>query len=215
MDNTTNSILNFFLDKSKSIGVKTALTISILGLLLFVDLGLGLSYNFGINNKLTQLKSIQYLKKSYAHDSLKTVQLKRLEMEVINRNHYSYYLQFDFPEKNDNSIIPVIDSTKPDNRQTVVKPSAFWMIVSSNYSFLLMWPVIILLPLFPDKKRQSNFFTGWIAMNILWISLMTVISFIAFQIPIISDNIANNYWLNFGIHTLFLVIIFAIGKKKK
>lgn len=221
MDNTANSLLNFFLDKSKSIGVKTALTISVLGLLLLVDVGLNLSYNLSLNNKISQLERIQNLKKSYQSDSLKLSEIVRLENEILDKKHYSNFLRFDLSTsnqisntKNQKANQSNTATAKPNKPRPIIV-STFWMTVSSNYSLLLIWPFLIFLPLFPDQTRQKGFFFGWLAMNIIWAGLIALTTVIAFQIPIISDNPTYNYWLNFGIHSLFLTLIILISKKKK
>ncbi len=221
MDNTANSLLNFFLDKSKSIGVKTALTISILGLLLLVDVGLNLSYNLSLNNKISQLERIQNLKKSYQTDSLKFAQIIKLENEILTKNHYSDFLRFDFSTENQISNTKNQNAnqsktaTKTPNNPNPTTISTFWMIVSSNYSLILMWPFLILLPILPNQEYKKGYFFGWIALNVVWIGLIALIAVIAFQIPIIADNPTYNYWLNFGIHSLFLILIVLVSKKKK
>jgi hypothetical protein len=221
MDNTANSLLNFFFDKSKSIGVKTALTISVLGLLLLVDVGLNLSYNLSLNNKISQLERIQNLKKSYQTDSLKLSEIVRLENEILDKKHYSDYLRFDLSTSNqisntkNQNANPSNTATKTPNKPKPTIISTFWMVISSNYSLLVMWPFLILLPIFPNQEYKKGYFFGWIALNIVWAGLIALISVIAFQIPIIADNPTYNYWLNFGIHSLFLILIVLVSKKKK
>lgn len=221
MDSTANSLLNFFLDKSRSIGVKTALTISIFGLLILVDVGLNLSYNLSLNNKISQLERIQNLKQSYISDSLKLSEIKRLENEILANKHYSSFLRLDFStssqsfDTENQKANHRGEATLTSNKPAPLSVSTFWMVLSSNYSLLLIWPILIFLPLFPDQTRQKGFFVGWVAMNIIWAGLITLTTVVAFQIPIISDNPTYNYWLNFVIHTLFLTLIILLSKKNK
>jgi hypothetical protein len=221
MDNTANSLLNFLLDKSKSIGVKTALTISILGLLLLVDIGLNLSYNLSLNNKISQLERIQNLKQSYQTDSLKLFKILQIENQILNNKHYSDFLRFDFSTSNqisktkNQNANQTNTATSTPNKSKPIIVSTFWMAVSSNYSLLLIWPILIFLPLFPDQSRQKGFVFGWLALNIIWAGLITLTTVIAFQIPIISDNPNYNYWLNFVIHSSFLILIILVSKNKK
>lgn len=221
MDNTTNSLLTFFLDKSRSIGVKTALTISILGLLLVVDIGLNLSYNLNLNNKISQLERIQNLKKSYQSDSLKLSEIKRLEDEIFNKAHYSDYLRFDFSTSNRISKTKDQGNSQdnikkfPGIKSNSITVSTFWMVLSSNFSLILIWPILIFLPLFPDQTKQKSFFVGWLAMNIIWAGLITTTTVIAYQIPIILDNPSYNYWLNFVIHSIILTLLIFFSKKKQ
>lgn len=208
MDNTTNSIFNFFLDKSKSIGYKTAILISILGFLFISDFSLNFTYNLNVNNKLEQLSNIQILKKEYSKDSLNLNKLIKLENEIINKRHYSEYLdlsKIEFEEK----TIP-----KPTKNLEIKKFSAFWMAISSSYSLVLMFPIILLLPFF-TKEKEKNFTWAWIAMMIIWISIIVLITVISYQIPLVSGKAMYNYWLNFGIHSILLILLFWRPFKKK
>lgn len=221
MDNTANSLLNFLFDKSKSIGVKTALTISILGLILLVDIGLNLSYNLNLNNKISQLERIQNLKKSYETDSTKLSKIVQIENKILSSKHYLEFLRFDFlisnQKLNNENKKPNLNNigTTNSNKTNPIIASTFWMAVSSNYSLLLIWPILIFLPLFPDQTKQKGFVFGWLALNIIWAGLITTTTVIAFQIPIIANNPTYNYWLNFAIHSLFLALLIIMSKNKK
>jgi hypothetical protein len=57
-------------DKTTSWGFKTALFISVIGLIFVADFYLGFSYNYHLNNKIEQLEKISYLKKEYPTDSI-------------------------------------------------------------------------------------------------------------------------------------------------
>lgn len=208
MDHTTNSIFNFFLDKSKSIGYKTAILISILGFLIITDFSLNFTYNLNINNKLEQLSNIQKLKKEYSKDSVNMVKLTKLENNIINQKHYSEYLdlsKIEFEQK------PETERMKKTNEKEY---SPFWMAISSSYSLILAFPVILLLPFFSDDKQKS-FFWAWVAMMIIWISIIVLLTVISYQIPLINGKPMYNYWGNFVIHSIFLLILFWRPYKKK
>ena len=102
-----------------------------------------------------------------------------------------------------------------NNRPKPIIISTFWMTFSSSYSLLIIWPILLFLPFLPDQKKQKGFFYGWLAMNIIWAGLITLITVIAFQIPIIAKNPTYNYWLNFVIHSLFLWLLFYLTRNKK
>jgi len=216
MDNTTNSILNFFLDKSRSFGVKTALTISLIGLMFVVDFGLNISYNFSLNNRLSQLERIHKLKANYQKDTINFNHLLELEKEVINKKHYSDFLHFNTKAQKKVININTIDKNRINSKDVQYPPiSTFWMVLSSSYGLLILMGVLLALPIFPNQKYEKNYFFGWLALNILWGSLIVLITLIAFQIPIIQNNPIYNYWLNFGIHTFFIFILLVIAKRNK
>ncbi len=214
MDNTISKLLSFFLDKSKSFGVKTGLIIVIIGILFFADYGLNLSYNISINNKISQLERIQNLKKSYANDSINLDIILELENEIITKKHYSEYLSFTKSSTlvEDSSKVYIYTNTTESNS---TKVSTFWMVISSNFFFILVIPILIFLPLFPNQKFDRKTIPGWIALNLIWLGLIATITIISYQIPIIDKNPKYNYWLNFLIHIIFMAILILASKKKQ
>ena len=94
------SIFHLFLDKSKSFGFKTALLISILGFLFFIDMTFSITYDIHISNKLNNLEKIHELKVIYKDDSLLLDKFTEIERRTIERKHYTEYLPFyDYSKK--------------------------------------------------------------------------------------------------------------------
>lgn len=218
MDGTISSILKFFLDKTTSFGVKTAIFISIVGLAVIIDMGFGISYNAHVTNKIEHLKSIQSLKSNYRSDTLKLAQIKNLEEKIINRHHYSDFLRLDRFISSDKSNTNDQNANQSDTPITTAnKPifSTFWMVVSSCFFLLAMTPFLIFLPLFPNVQMNRKSVTGWIALNIIWAAMIVLITFIAYQIPLVFGNPTYNYVLNAVIHTSFILFIGILTKKKK
>jgi len=89
MNNTVGNILNFFADTSKSLGARVGTIVVSIALLFFIDLVSGLTYNFQMNNKLSQIEKINQLKNVYRADNEKLYSLKLIENKILLRCHYS------------------------------------------------------------------------------------------------------------------------------
>ncbi len=160
------NIIELFLDKSKHWTLRAGIFISVIGVLFILDFTLDISYNYYVSRKLDNLEKIQILKKDYSTDTLKLKKIVFLEEKIMNKKHYSEFIfpDFSFPDFSFNSFkkssIPKITDQKPTkivipkattNNSNI--PSYFWMFVSSNYFFLLIFVILIFLPLFGKDQR--------------------------------------------------------------
>jgi hypothetical protein len=89
-----NTFFSTIYDKSKSIGHRTAVFFSMVGLIMIVELIFNFTYDIYISNKLNNLNSIHELKEIYKNDSLETEKLRKDEIRILNRWHYSEFLPF-------------------------------------------------------------------------------------------------------------------------
>ncbi|GHB47347.1 hypothetical protein [Mongoliitalea lutea] len=213
-----NSLIGFFLDKSRSFGSKTALFFVIIGMFFIVDYVFDFTYYWSNNQRITQLERIQSLKRNYSQDSLKMMDLTNLEVEIFNKKHYTQQIKKKLIISDNKFIEPSkIEKLTENKAQTPSKKnvSTTWMVISSNYFLLLVFPILIFLPLFPGQKFDKNTAFGWLALNVVWVGIISFITYIAFLIPIINGNPTNNYWLNAGIHLIFMILIGFVSKKKK
>jgi fluoride ion exporter CrcB/FEX len=207
-------------DKTTSWGFKTALFISVIGLIFVADFYLGFSYNYHLNNKIEQLESISNLKKNYQNDSLIFVGLSKMERKVFYKKHYSDELsRLFFKDSMKYETSKIIDQNNPaNNKPTTItkKPirSIYWMTFTSNYLFVIILPFLIFLPLYSKDGRKSNAIVGWFASLIMFGIFGAITTWIAYQIPIIWNNPIWNYSLNFLIHTLFWVMVVKLGNDK-
>lgn len=208
-------------DRTTSWGFKTALFISVIGLIFLADYYLGFSYNYHLNNKIEQLDKISNLKKKYRKDSLIIAGLSKIEHKVFYKKHYSDELTYLFlNDFNRFKTSEIIDQKNPTNNKpsTITKKpvrSIYWMIFTSNYLFIITLPFLIFLPLYSKDGRKASTLASLFASLIMFSFFGAITTWIAYQIPIIWNNPIWNYLLNFLIHTLFLILIFSFKKNKK
>jgi hypothetical protein len=208
-------------DKTTSWGFKTALFISVIGLIFVSDFYLGFSYNYHLNNKIEQLEKISSLKKKYPTDSIILNGLSEMERKVFYKKHYSDELSRLFLKDSIKSeTSEIIDQNKPANNKpkTITKTpirSIYWMSITSNYLFVIILPFLIFLPLYSKDGRKANTLVGWIASLIMFTIFGAITTWISYQIPIIWNNPNWNYGLNVLIHSLFWFLIIKLGNDKK
>ncbi len=205
-------VKDLIFDSSKSWGIITARLISLFALLIILDLSFNFTYNLHTSNKLSQLEKITLLKTEYKTDPTKTAEIKRIEKEVFSKEHYSEFLPRFF------SKIYLSQITEDQITENITSNSSskslFWMAFSSNYLFAIILPVLIFMPLFSRSSRNANGITGWISSLVMIGGMVTLITWISYQIPLIWNNPIWNYILNFIIHTIFLVLASKYNKTK-
>jgi len=211
------NIKELIFESSTSWGTLIAKLISLLVLLVVIDISFNFTYNLDTSNKLNQLEKIVSLKTEYKTDSIKTIELNRIENEIFSKEHYSESLprifskislpQFTNDQKINHNKNETTITTKP------IK-SLFWMAFSSNYLLAIIVPFLIFLPLYNKESRTGNGIAGWISSLVMIGGMIALITWIAFQIPLIWKNPIWNYILNFLIHTLFWFLIIKLGNDK-
>ena len=220
MGDILKHFIDLIKDKTTSWGFKTALFISVIGLIFVSDFYLGFSYNYHLNNKIEQLGKISSLKQKYTTDSIILNGLSEMERKVFNNKHYSDKLSRLFLKDSIKSeTSEIIDQNKPANNKpktTTKKPirSIYWMSITSNYLLVIILPILLFLPLFSKDGRNSNAIVGWFASLIMFGIIGAITTWISYQIPLILNNPIYNYVMNFSIHTLFWIIIIKLGKEK-
>lgn len=213
-------LIHLFTDKSRSWGHKTAIFISIIGIVFLFDFCFNITYNLALNNKISQLETIQKLKIGYANDTIKLRKIEKIENQIINKTHYADYIQENLLE---NTVVKTISkseldiSKNPINKPITVKPtfSLFWMVLSSNYILLIVFVFLIFIPLYPNNKINSELLLGWFASLVSSLIVISIITWIAYKIPLILNNPNFNYILNFIIQTAFIVLIARMNKNKQ
>jgi hypothetical protein len=209
------NIVELFLDKSKHWTLRAGVFISVIGVLFILDFTLDLSYNYYVSRKLENLEKIQILKKDYSADALKLRKILFLEEKIMSKKHYSEFIFPDFSfsslknstiakttDQNPTKIVtPKIKTNKPNIR------SYFWMLLSSNYLFVIVFVVMIFLPLTGKEQRTLKSISGWFAGLVVFSLIIIFVTWISFRIPLINNEPIYNYILNFIIHTIFIVLI--------
>ena len=215
-----NKFLGLFYDKSKTLSHKLSYLIILAFVIFIIEYHFDFTYNFYLNNKIEQLNNLNNLKTIYYKDSLKIKELNRIEKRVLKRTHYSDFLRklsikdFNVFKKleNTNEIISV------NNKDITIinKPirSRFWMMLSSNYFLVIIIVSAIFLPITHKKHRKGDGLAGLIAAMILLIMIVISITWISYQIPLISNKPIFNYILNTFIHTGFLIMIYKRINRK-
>ncbi len=87
-------IIEFLSDRTKSIGHRTAIFISIIGALIVLDLFFNFTYDVYISNKLNNLEKVYQLKEIYKKNPVQLEKLNEIERRTLDRKHYSEYLPF-------------------------------------------------------------------------------------------------------------------------
>lgn len=138
-----------------------------------------------------------------------------LEEKIISKKHYS---EFVFPDLSFSSFKnSTIAKTTNQNPTKIVTPkiktnkpnirSYFWMLLSSNYIFVIVFVVMIFLPLTGKEQRTLKSISGWFAGLFVFSLNIIFVTWISFRIPLIYNEPFYNYILNFIIHTIFIVLI--------
>lgn len=205
-------ISELIFDSSKSWGKKTSIIFSVIFSLFIVDFIFNVSYNIFTESKLTQLEKVNILKKDYENDKDRFKQIEQIETDVLRKEHYTEFLRRNIKSLNhpDNNV----SEKKPTNN---IKLSLFWTLFSSNTFLIFIIFIMLLLPIFGAKEnRQGNFFLGMFASLFFLSITISIVTFIAFQIPVINNDPKFNYVLNFSIQVAFYIILaFIFSKKNK
>lgn len=214
------NIVELFLDKSKHWTLRACVFISVIGVLFILDFTLDLSYNYYVSRKLENLEKIQILKKDYSTDDLKLKKILFLEEKIMSKKHYSEFIfpDLSFPDFSFSSLKnSTIAKTTDQNPTKIVIPktktnnpnirSYFWMLISSNYLFVIVFVIMIFLPLTGKEQRTLKSISGWFAGLVVFSLIIIFVTWISFRIPLINNEPIYNYILNFIIHTLFIVLI--------
>ncbi|MFC0878802.1 hypothetical protein ACE01N_19560 [Saccharicrinis sp. FJH2] len=211
-------IKSLFLDNSKSWGFRTAMSISIIVFLIFIDIGLKFTYNIHINNKLDQLTKIQYLKESYSNDSIKLNKIITLEHKVIQSKHYSellsdLYRKISF--KSENIDQNNIQNSPTNNNKAKPIRNIYWMIITSSFTYILLLPLILFLPLFDKDFRKASGLFGWIASLVTFTLFIAFMTWLSYKIPLILGRAYLNYIVNFIIHIFLITTLIILNNNNQ
>jgi hypothetical protein len=211
-------IKELIFDSSSSWGTVLAKFITLIVFLIIVDMAFNFTYNLQVSNKLSQLEKISILKAEYKEDTLKLIEIKKIENGIFEKEHYSEFFsrifsKISFPketklQKTHQNNTPIIKTTKPIF-------SLFWMAFSSSYILSIILPFLFFLPVYNKEIRTVNGMAGWTASVVMILGMIAISTWISFQIPLIFGNPIWNYILNFLIHTLIWILIIKFGINKK
>ncbi|WP_299162802.1 hypothetical protein [uncultured Tenacibaculum sp.] len=219
MDKLIERLLNLFENKSISFSLRTSIFIISIFVITACDYYLNFSYDYHLSKKIEKLESIDKLKKIYKNDSIKMSKINELEIQIFNRKHYSDRLknldlsQINPFKESDILTIKKTEIKKDDINKNVKVRSSLWMILSSNYFFILIIIVLIILPFTNSVHRDVPNILGSIAGIIILIGIISLVTWIAYKIPLIYNRPYLNYILNFILHSPFLISIYAANKK--
>lgn len=216
MDNAIGDILNFFTDSSKSVGSKVGTIMITIFLLFAIDIIGSFTYNFQVNNKLNQLEKIEQLKEKYQSNQHKLALLKKTESSILKRQHYTDFVSSLFGSNDQRTAEKMTQNNTATPSNSILNRNL--MIISSNYSLVIILPFLLLMPLFAmyQKTLTNDFVFGWFLALILMASTITVITIIAYMFPVLDESRPYlNYFLNVGIHTIFLFLLILLFKRKE
>jgi len=89
------------------------------------------------------------------------------------------------------------------------------MVISSNYSVVMIALMLLFVPFVDKTKIDANFIFGWFASYVILGIWTTIITWMAYKIPQLSYSPAWNYVLNAVIHSLFLVLLISVIRKNQ
>lgn len=210
------SILEVIKDGSTSWGQKISIFLAVIGLLFIIDFTLGISFEYQLNKKIEKIEKIHKIKTLYKKDSIRSIQIKAIEENIFEAKHYSEFISDAVNSTYDN-VKSISFSSKEGNviEETKLERNYIWMLISSNYSSLIIFPFLFFLPIYDNSYRNTKNMIAWFA-SLVAISLYSIfITWISFKIPLINDSPTYNYWLNVIIHTVFIVIGIIVLNKKK
>jgi ATP-dependent Zn protease len=210
-------IRELLFDNSTSWGKFIAKFISIIVFLLIFDFLLSFTYNIHISNKLEQLGKITLIKSEYKKDSINNIQIEKLEKQILNKEHYYEFLPRIFSKISFNQEIKAQKINQEITESTnIIKPifSVFWMTLSSNLLIIIILPFLIFLPAYNKDSRSGNGIASWISSVAMLCLMISFVTWIFYQIPLILENPVYNYVLNFLVQTLFWILIIKIGNKR-
>lgn len=210
------AIFKFLFDKSKSLNERAAYLIIIVSFLFLADCCFSISYSFYITNKLNNLESVNRLKTIYQTDSVQFERLLIVEKKLLNKQHYLDFLsrqlsRIDFKSRN-------VSMTNHENISANIIPSntirsRFWMMFTSSFFLVIFFLLFVFFPVYNKDKQDRNTILGWIAALIIISVLIIVITWTAYQIPILFGNPLWNYILNFIIHLFFVSLLIRLVSK--
>lgn len=183
-------LIELIKDKTTSLGFKTALFFSIIGVIFLADYFIGFSYNYHLNNKFEQLEDIQSMKMIYENDDITLSKIKILEKEIIERKHYTEVFSNAFPTESNDNLIKINSNER----------SIYWMILSSNYALIISFIILLYLPLKASIHRTGENLLGWFAMLVIMAFIMAFLTWIAYLIPLLWGKPYLNYILNTILH---------------
>ncbi len=205
------------LDKEKTWAYRLLWVLTAFGILLMADFCTGFTQNLHTSHKLEYLEKIQDLKSDFQSDSTVLKELEKTKSRVLEGKHYTEHFRdavssIEFPSFGDDGKL----STGPyeDALDKIDRRSAFWMLISSNYSIVLIFPIMLFFPIFSSEFRGGEKLLGWFASLVLMAIWCAVTTGISFQIPFIGQKPTWNYLLNFAIHTFFIFVVYRAQKKK-
>ncbi len=204
------SLLDIFLDKSKSISRRTAIFVSVICFAIITDYVFNISYNIYVTNKLSNLEKVYKLKIIYKTDTVQYSNLIKIEDRLLKKQHYIDYAFSKIESLNyTDKIIErgnIINNSKAR--------SGFWMLITSNYFLVIIVIMLLFVPFFDKKARSIEVLVGIVTTLIIITIIIIITTWILFQIPLILDYPILNYFLNAIIHTLFIWLFYKMSKDK-
>lgn len=216
-------ILKFIKDKSISWGFKSFIAVIFLSAFLFADYLVSFSYDYHSNKKAEQLISISNLKEIYKSDSVKLKELLATEERVLKRTHYEDRLRnmdfsFEIPKLKILEKSEIKDKTKPEIKKesTITnKPirNVYWMTITSNYVFIFISIVLVIMPFTGSVHRELKNILGVIAALIIFGLIIYFFTWVSYKIPLIWNKPWLNYLLNAILQSPLLFFIINSSKK--
>lgn len=217
MTEVIKSIFAFITDKDRKLSTKAVWGTIILFALFTLDFTLGFSVQYSNGKKLDQIIKINTILRDKTLDSNFVGILDEQRKELINKKHpYQSLTTFIKSISFSASEIDSINSKPTNNKvhDTAIQGrSEFWFIASSGGYYIILGVLLILF--FPFVKNETSIGQK-IATAILMALVMLLLSWFFYWlcglIPRLFGKWAYNYWLNFIIQNVVIVMSVRLAK---
>lgn len=192
MSDFFNNFLNLLTDKTISFSRRTSFLILIVLFILLANDTFNFSFNYRINQKIEQLKSIYSLYPKGSIDSINVkMTLVNLENEIKERKT--------FISKIKKTLSEIIGGELTQSQKNQLSK-----LFSANILFIILLPIF----LFTEKNKQSrkNIFLG--------LFIIALISNVIFFLIPTFDNIVINHIIQIVSEILFFIIITIFYSRK-
>jgi hypothetical protein len=211
VDEIIKVFVNWFNNPKIRTSFRVSLAVCLTFLLLFLNDILGISRNYILDKRLSQLIELQKLEpniiqtdKAYNHEYQKTK-----EQILKNESHTNRLLNFIKGYSFNSNPIPV-DPIKPPNSNNPKGTSIDWFDFSARIVFYLIEIFIILTFVFgvifskDDSKGKTSATVGLLIVFLVIHALGSIFKFLISLIPIFENSLWINYLINVSIQIILI-----------
>jgi hypothetical protein len=217
MNDILKTIVSFISDKDRKLSNKTVWVTIVLFLIFALDFTFGFSVHYTNETKLDQIIKINTVLRDKSLDSNYVATLLEQRKDLINKKHpykqltdFFKSISFSSNESDTLTVKPTIKQV--DKSETPVR-NEFWFITSSGGYYLLLGTVFVLF--FPFTSGQNSLgqkIAITIIMGLAMLFLAWFFYWLFGLIPPLFGKWTFNYWLNFVLQNIVIVLSVRLAK---